>query len=145
MDHIDELFRRVTGHVTRIATATSGLDEASRNNIELPEYTSAVALLLKGAEKGSCSVVTRPPIPTPRPLPTPTPTPSPTPTPLPTPTPTPTPIPTEIPTSQEEGESTDSTPATNESGRTGGWFGNLLKKVTDGINDTFNKAEDEEI
>lgn len=153
MDHIDELFHRVTGHEVRIATATSGLDEASRNNIELPEYTSAVALLLKGAEKGSCSVVARPVIPTPQTTPHQQPA-----RPIYTapqdavktataqPTQTATTTPTEMPTTpQEESTDTDQVPTTDENARSGGWFGNLLKKVTDGINDTFNKAEDEEI
>ena len=48
-------------------------------------------------------------------------------------------------TPQEESTDTDQVPTTDENARSGGWFGNLLKKVTDGINDTFNKAEDEEI
>lgn len=33
---------------------------------------------------------------------------------------------------------------TNGSGR-GRWFGNMIKKLTDGINNTFENADDEEI
>lgn len=152
LDHIDELFHRVTGYEVRVATATSGLDECSRSAIEYPEHTAAVALLLKGAEKGACAVVTKP-IGTVRPIATP---PNPTFTQVRRPEPI-QPAPrvdrvesvstgTEIeePT-QNDQDNRVHTPQPTPSSEGRGWFGSVLKKITDGINNTFENADDEEI
>lgn len=154
IDHIEELFHRVTGQDVRIATATVGLDEGSRNGIECPEYTAAVALLLKGAEQGACTVSHRPTgmVP-PRPAATPRFT---APEPARPTTTTPERMPESAtveranvqnpePTQQPPQEEPDTEPSTVTSGSRGRWFGNMLKKITDGINNTFDNADDEEI
>ncbi|MBE6210027.1 MAG: cell division protein FtsA [Rikenellaceae bacterium] len=169
IEHIEELFHRVTGYDVRVATATSGLEEDSRSGIECPEHTAAVSLLLKGAEQGVCAVTPKPmgyvaPEPrTPRPAgypytaSTPTPTPTATHTPSQMPTPATTPEQNGVgntPVSDAVAEPNNVTPSATEgegssSGSTGsGWgkFGNMLKKLTDGINKTFDRAdEDDEI
>ncbi|MBP3482725.1 MAG: cell division protein FtsA [Alistipes sp.] len=60
LEHIDELFRRVTGLEVRVATAETGIDEESREKIASPAHTAAVALLLQGARNGFCNVSPRP-------------------------------------------------------------------------------------
>ena len=53
---IDKLFTAQTEREVRLATAVEGLDGASREKVDSPEYTAAVALLLAGAKKGMCNV-----------------------------------------------------------------------------------------
>ena len=150
IEHIDELFRRVTGYDVRIATAECGLDDVSRAQIESPAHTAAVALLLKGAEQGVCSVAAKPVginFPKPPTLPTP-PTPPTTPTPPVsggTPqTPPTTPIEQTGNTWQED-ESQDNEEKAGKGKRTlGGWFKGVLTGVTEGINKTFDNAGDDE-
>lgn len=60
MEHIDELFRRVTGYDVRVATAQTGIDSESQEKIATPAHTAAVALLLAGAKKGACAVSFQP-------------------------------------------------------------------------------------
>lgn len=60
LKNIDELFRRVTGMDVRIASAESGITEESKPKVADPAYATAVGILLKGAERGCCSVVERP-------------------------------------------------------------------------------------
>ena len=60
LEHIDELFRRVTGLDVRVATADTGIDEESCEKIASPAHTAAVALLLQGARNGFCTVTPRP-------------------------------------------------------------------------------------
>lgn len=145
IEHIDELFHRVTGYEVRVATASCGLDEGSRNGIEYPEHTAAVALLLKGAEHGICSVSFRPTVVPPR-----------------------QPATSKITTPEQrmpeqrmpenivdkktvpnpddgERKEPEPQPATTNGGGRGRWFGNMIKKLTDGINNTFENADDEEI
>lgn len=145
IEHIDELFHRVTGYEVRVATASCGLDEGSRNGIEYPEHTAAVALLLKGAEHGICSVSFRPTVVPPR-----------------------QPATSKITTPEQrmpeqrmpenivdkktvpipddgERKEPEPQPETTNSGGRGRWFGNMIKKLTDGINNTFENADDEEI
>ena len=160
IEHIDELFRRVTGFDVRIATAECGLDEESSKLIDSPAYTAAISLLLKGAEQGACAVspkpmsttTTRPTVPTFTPQPIRTPAPEATTAPAPTTSTTPVPSKPEgsTETKTEEGETTQAeqttqttTTATGAEPKSG-WLGNLLKKVTDGINNTFDKAGDDD-
>ncbi len=56
----DELFRRVTGLDVRIAVPETGLTEDSKEKVADPAYTTAVGILLHGAELGGCAVVERP-------------------------------------------------------------------------------------
>ena len=160
IEHIDELFRRVTGFDVRIATAECGLDEESSKLIDSPAYTAAISLLLKGAEQGACAVspkpmsttATRPTVPTFTPQPIRTPAPEATTAPAPTTSATPAPSKPEgsTETKTEEGETTQAEQTTQTTtAATGaepksGWLGNLLKKVTDGINNTFDKAGDDD-
>ncbi len=147
IEHIDELFRRVTGLDVRVATAEIGLDETSREQIGSPSHTAAVALLLKGAEQGACSVSERlggyvPP----RPAVTPV---------VPPVTPSPShsvPQSPKEPVNKTESESEDiPTQAVNEPQKEpaksggGSWFDRVIKTVTDRINNSFDESEDEEI
>ena len=56
LQHIDELFRRVTGMEVRIGTAEEAVDETSREQVASPAYSTAVGLLLRGAAHGDCAV-----------------------------------------------------------------------------------------
>ena len=56
LQHIDELFRRVTGMEVRIGTAEEAVDETSREKVVSPAYSTAVGLLLRGAAHGDCAV-----------------------------------------------------------------------------------------
>ena len=56
LQHIDELFRRVTGMEVRIGTAEEAVDETSREKVASPAYSTAVGLLLRGAAHGDCAV-----------------------------------------------------------------------------------------
>lgn len=56
LQHIDELFRRVTGMEVRIGTAEEAVDEASREKAASPAYATAIGLLLSGAAHGDCAV-----------------------------------------------------------------------------------------
>lgn len=161
IEHIDELFRRVTGYDVRIATAECGLDEVSRAQIESPAHTAAVALLLKGAGQGACSVSAKPVgINFPKP---------PTPPSFTTPVTAPgnpitansghtslvntTPIPPTPPqgnlTGQEESQHEVEEPEQSEEGKPSGgkmwgWLKNTITGITEGINTTFDKAGDDE-
>lgn len=57
---LDELFRRVTGMDVRVASAEAGVAEESKEMVANPAYTTAVGILLKGAEQGACAVIERP-------------------------------------------------------------------------------------
>ena len=156
IEHIDELFRRVTGQDVRVATAERGLDDVSRSQIESPAHTAAVALLLKGAEQGACSVtakfpgvaprVPQPTMPTPTPMPTSTPTPAPRPTPMPTPTPQPIPTtPTQNGNGGEEQSDNLYSDQQNSGSKKRGGLKGLLDKLTKGINDAFDGTGDDEV
>ncbi len=147
IEHIDELFRRITGFDVRVATAEYGLDEQSRGQIESPAHTAAVALLLKGAEQGVCSVSMRvgtftPPKPPQPPIQRPPVQPE-----KPTPSISPT-VPDGVKDVEHHdvGITSDSADdeLTLESGKKGGWFSRALKKLTDGINNTFENAGDDD-
>ena len=56
LQHIDELFRRVTGMEVRIGTAEEVVDEASKACAASPAYSTAIGLLLSGASHGDCAV-----------------------------------------------------------------------------------------
>ena len=56
LQHIDELFRRVTGMEVRIGTAEEAVDETSREKVVSPAYSTAIGLLLRGAAHGDCAV-----------------------------------------------------------------------------------------
>ncbi len=56
LQHIDELFRRVTGMEVRIGTAEEAVDETSREKVASPAYSTAVGLLPAGAAHGDCAV-----------------------------------------------------------------------------------------
>lgn len=161
IEHIDELFRRVTGYDVRVATAECGLDDMSRSQIESPAHTAAVALLLKGAEHGACSVTAKfagisprvPQSPTTTPTPTPTPPIPPTrpiTTPIPTPTPTPTPT---TPIQNDNGGEEQNDNQADDQQNSGskkkggllGWLKDGIQKATDGINKTFDGTGDDEI
>lgn len=58
---IDELFRRVTGLDVRIALPEAGLADASKEKVADPAFSTAVGILLKGAELGGCAYVERMP------------------------------------------------------------------------------------
>lgn len=60
LEHIDELFHRVTGYDVRIGTPQSGIDSESQEKIDTPAHTAAVALLLAGAKHGACAVSFQP-------------------------------------------------------------------------------------
>ena len=57
---LDELFRRVTGMDVRVALPEAGITEESKEKVADPAYSTAVGILLKGAEQGGCAVVERP-------------------------------------------------------------------------------------
>ena len=57
---LDELFRRVTGMDVRVASAETGITEESKELVADPAYTTAVGILLKGAEQGACAFIERP-------------------------------------------------------------------------------------
>ena len=157
IEHIDELFRRVTGFEVRVATAEYGLDEQSRNQVESPAHSAAVALLLKGAEQGLCSVsvrITPPKFPQPPQPPQYTKPQTPQP-PKPVTPPTPEPINTQTNGNDgfkfgvnEKNNDSDNLDTTSSSGQKteekSGWFSNALKRFTDGINRTFDGSGDDD-
>lgn len=60
LQHIDELFRRVTGMDVRIGTAEEVLEEyvsEEKDKSLSPAYATAIGLLFCGAEHGDCAVV----------------------------------------------------------------------------------------
>ena len=65
LQHIDELFRRVTGMEVRIGTAEEAVDETSREKVASPAYSTAVGLLLRRLRRdrypasGRCGTVRR--------------------------------------------------------------------------------------
>lgn len=63
LENIDELFRRETGVDVRIAAARYGIDEESQFKIGTYAHSTAVAVLLFGAEHGYCEVTERVQIP----------------------------------------------------------------------------------
>jgi cell division protein ftsA len=57
---LDELMRRVSGMDVRVGSAEQGITEESKEKVADPAYATAVGILLKGAEQGSCAFVERP-------------------------------------------------------------------------------------
>ena len=57
---LDELFRRVTGMDVRVAVPETGITEESKEKTADPAYSTAVGILLKGAEQGGCAFAERP-------------------------------------------------------------------------------------
>jgi len=57
LENIDELFSRETGVSVRLGKAAYGIDEESQQNIGTYSHSTAVAVLLFGAERGVCSAV----------------------------------------------------------------------------------------
>ena len=56
LKNVAELFQRITGVETRVACAELGLTVESLEGAALPEYTMAVSLLMRGAQKGATPV-----------------------------------------------------------------------------------------
>lgn len=56
LQHIDELFRRVTGMEVRIGSAEEAVAETSKECAASPAYATAIGLLLCGSENGDCAV-----------------------------------------------------------------------------------------
>lgn len=155
IEHIDELFHRVTGYDVRVATAECGLDEVSRSQIESPAHTAAVALLLKGAEQGVCAVTTKFTGITPK-------TPQPT-TPVQPATPTPPSIfpprpvqpttpgvqphnkPADQDVNNDSKGSDDIKPEEVKPTKKRGWLQSAMDRLTKGINDAFEAGDEEEI
>lgn len=150
--HIDELFRRITGMEVRIASAETGLDDASKSLAADPAFSTAVGLLLKGAEQGACVVGERPATASPasrQPVREPVAASSagraeqprsgaPLPPPAPQHTQPEEPAPQQPP--QQDAVSED-----GEQPRRKRDWGSIFRKALDKINDGFNAAEDEEI
>lgn len=59
LENIDELFRRETGANVRLGAARYGIDEESQQKIGTYAHSTAVAILLFGAEHGFCEVTER--------------------------------------------------------------------------------------
>ena len=57
---LDVLFRRVTGMDVRVAVPETGIAEESKEKVADAAFSTAVGLLLKGAELGGCGFVERP-------------------------------------------------------------------------------------
>ena len=67
---LDELFRRVTGMDVRVALPEMGITDASKAKVADPALSTAVGILLHGAELGGCTVIERPAAPQPAAAPT---------------------------------------------------------------------------
>ncbi len=57
---LDELFRRVTGMDVRVAVPETGITEESKEKVADAAFSTAVGILIKGAELGGCTVIERP-------------------------------------------------------------------------------------
>ena len=57
---LDELFRRVTGMDVRVAVPETGITGESKEKVADAAFSTAVGILLKGAELGGCAVIERP-------------------------------------------------------------------------------------
>ena len=151
----DELFRRVTGMDVRVAVPEAGITEESKEKIADPAYSTAVGILLKGAEQGGCAVVERPAAPRPemrQPAPQPpvggykAPQPrvaQPYAAPA-KPVPQPVPQPEAEPAEEQDAPREDERPPVVEPKRKRG-FGSIVMSAIDKINKGFSAAEDEEI
>ena len=64
---LDELFRRVTGMDVRVAVPETGITGESKEKVADAAFSTAVGILLKGAELGGCAVIERPAAPRPEP------------------------------------------------------------------------------
>ena len=152
---LDELFRRVTGMDVRVAVPEAGITEESKEKIADPAYSTAVGILLKGAEQGGCAVVERPAAPRPemrQPAPQPpvggykAPQPrvaQPYAAPA-KPVPQPVPQPEAEPAEEQDAPREDERPPVVEPKRKRG-FGSIVMSAIDKINKGFSAAEDEEI
>ena len=65
---LDELFRRVTGMDVRVAVPETGITGESKEKVADAAFSTAVGILLKGAELGGCAVIEHPAAPRPEPL-----------------------------------------------------------------------------
>lgn len=148
---LDELFRRVTGMDVRIASAETGLDDASKALASDPAFSTAVGLLLKGAEQGACVVGERPATASPafrQPVREPAAVPpagrvgQPRPV---DPIPPAAPSATASPPEARQDAQDDPGPDTDEQPRRRRDWSSIFRKALDKINDGFNAAEDEEI
>ena len=152
---LDELFRRVTGMDVRVAVPETGITEESKEKIADPAYSTAVGILLKGAEQGGCAVVERPAAPRPemrQPAPQPpvggykAPQPrvaQPYAAPA-KPVPQPVPQPEAEPAEEQDAPREDERSPVVEPKRKRG-FGSIVMSAIDKINKGFSAAEDEEI
>ena len=52
---LDELFRRVTGMDVRVAVPETGIAGESKEKVADAAFSTAVGILLKGAELGGCA------------------------------------------------------------------------------------------
>ena len=57
---LDELFRRVTGMDVRVAVPETGITGESKEKVADAAFSTAVGILLKGAELGGCAVIEHP-------------------------------------------------------------------------------------
>ena len=57
---LDELFRRVTGMDVRVAVPETGITGESKEKVADAAFSTAVGILLKGAELGGCAVIEYP-------------------------------------------------------------------------------------
>jgi cell division protein FtsA len=56
LEHVAELFNKVTGQEVRVACAEVGVDSTSLEMVASPNMTLAVSMLLRGAKEGACPV-----------------------------------------------------------------------------------------
>lgn len=56
LEHVAELFNKVTGQEVRVACAEIGVDSTSLEMVSSPNMTLAVSMLLRGAKEGACPV-----------------------------------------------------------------------------------------
>ena len=64
---LDELFRRVTGMDVRVAVPETGITGESKEKVADAAFSTAVGILLKGAELGGCAIIEHPAAPRPEP------------------------------------------------------------------------------
>ena len=57
---LDELFRRVTGMDVRVAVPETGITGESKEKVADAAFSTAVGILLKGAELGGCAIIEHP-------------------------------------------------------------------------------------
>ena len=156
---LDELFRRVTGMDVRVAVPEAGITEESKEKVADPAYSTAVGILLKGAEQGGCAFVERPSTPAstavpgaaprtgfipPQQQPGPKFTSVPPRFPQAAPAEEPAPAETRPEISGQDEEADREDPVVVEPKRKRG-FGSIVMSAIDKINKGFSAAEDEEI